>query len=186
MKSQRYTTWELVAIVILGVVTGALNGIFSTLWDALFAMGGSYLANIIFGIFYLGPMLAAYLVRKPGAALICGVIQGLVEVVAGTPFGFIAVGWTVLQALGIEVGFLIFRYKQWNWGVVALAAFLAGPFNYPLTFFVFSLAKTPLFSLPAYVFGWLTGIVLAGFLGKLIGEGVARTGATTGLGISQA
>jgi energy-coupling factor transport system substrate-specific component len=185
MKLPKYTTWDLVAIVVIGVGTGALNGLFSAVWSALFTMGGPYLANIIFGIFYLGPLLAIYLVRKPGAALVCGIIQGLVEMVAGTPFGVAALGWTTLQALGIEAGFAAFGYRQWGWGPLALASFLAGPLNYLLTFFVFGLGSQPLWGLPPYIFGWLTGIVLAGVLGKLIGDALKKTGVTSGLAISQ-
>ena len=177
---KRFTTWDLVVIVIVGVVTGAINGLFSSAWGALFATGGPYLANTIGWVFWIGVLLAAFIVRKPGAALITGVIQGLVEMVAGTPFGLTALGWTTLQGLGVEVGFLIFRYRRWDWVSLGLASFLAGPFNFPLTFVTFDLGSAPLFGLPPFIFEWILAFFLGAGVTMLLAGGLNRTGALRG------
>jgi energy-coupling factor transport system substrate-specific component len=181
----RFTTWDLVTIVLVTVVSGVLSGTFSALWAAMFAAGGTYFANIVLGIFYIGPLIAGYLVRKPGAATLGGLIQGVVSLVAGTPFGFMVVVWSTTQGFGIDLAYALFRYRKWGWLTVSVAAFLAFPVTFPWNFWYFGLAEAPWWGIPPYFYGAILAIPLAGWLGKAISDAVARTGVLRGLAIGQ-
>ena len=82
----RYTTVDIVVIAVLGVVFGILNSPMGVIYQAFQAAFGPIGANI-WGVFDISQVLAIYIVRKPGAAFINMMINGLVQMLSGNPAG---------------------------------------------------------------------------------------------------
>jgi energy-coupling factor transport system substrate-specific component len=109
-------------------------------------------------------VLAACLVRKPGAATIAMTINGLMQFYID---GFIGPHHLVygLTGLGADVGFAIFRYRRFD----ALASMLAGImcqlFWIPITYTYHAVfGRFPL--------AWFPGDLVARMVGGALGDGL--------------
>lgn len=80
-------------------------------------MGGE---GAVWGILTLAPVVAMLLVRKMGAGLITALVYGTIQAVAkADPTSLF---YALLEGVGIELVFALFRYRRFD----ALSAFLAG------------------------------------------------------------
>ena len=116
MKTKKQ--WELkdvILMAILGVVFSAVYlAVFQgglVLSTALTPLGLSNFAfELIYGVWFMAATLAAYLIRKPGVALITEVLAAAVELLMGNAGGLTVVLTGVIQGLGAELAFALFRY----------------------------------------------------------------------------
>jgi len=184
MRLRSFTTWDLVVIVLLGVVFGVLNAQFSALWVAMSGIGGRMFANIIFGVFYVSNVLAILIVRKPGSSLLNGIILGVIQVLAGSPLGIYVLALTTAQGLGIDVGFALFRYKRWDWVATAVAAFMVAPFHYVVSGIYNRFWELPYWNIPVALLGYIEGVFVAGIGAYLIARALAATGVLNGFPIA--
>jgi energy-coupling factor transport system substrate-specific component len=181
----RYTTVELVFIAIVGVVFGIVNNLLGMVHSSINAFNP--LLASAFCPFGIMSLLAAYVVRKPGAALLAGIINGLVQFLAGNPAGLWALGMGVAHGIGVEIGFAIFGYRNWDW----LACFVAGLLDGLVSMIVIVLAFGYLTFMPlnevivSVVIATIAAGVEVGLLGKVLGELLYRTGALQGFLIAK-
>ena len=177
--------WELkdaIMMAILGVV-------FSAVYMAVF-QGGLALSTaltpaglapfgfeIIYGVWFMAATLAAYIIRKPGVALVTEVLASAIELLMGNSGGLTVVLTGVIQGLGAEIIFAAFRYKKWNLGVMCLAGILSATliFCYELYYLNYiTLAPSLLISQLAVRF--VSAAVFSGIICKLAGDALAKTG----------
>lgn len=172
----RYTTVELVFIAIVGVVFGVVNNLLGIVYTAINAINP--MLALLFAPFGIVALLAGYVVRKPGAALLAGIINGLVQFLAGNPAGLWALGFGVAHGVGTEIVFAAFRYRNYNWLACFLAGFLDGVCNMVLVVIAFGmLTFMPMGQvLLSVVIASVTSGVEAGLLGKVVSELLYRTG----------
>src|SRR5699024_5898555 len=83
---------EIVMLSIISVVAGVLYMFFvlfaSTLRNILTPIGlAPFSFEFVFGLWFIGSVVAMYIIRKPGAALFTGIISAGVEILAGGPGG---------------------------------------------------------------------------------------------------
>ncbi|MFP5416910.1 MAG: ECF transporter S component [Actinomycetes bacterium] len=170
---------EILAIVVLGVVFGFLYYALVQAWGALaIAMGplGDLAQNVLIGGWFLVAPLALFIVRRPGAGLVAGVLASVIEVVfLGSPVGPVLLVSAAIQGLGSELAFAATRYRRYG-----LPVFLASGLTTALFSFAYATIR----------FGWLgqelfwirlvlhlsSGLVLCGVLGWFIARGLASTG----------
>jgi energy-coupling factor transport system substrate-specific component len=184
-KSASFTTVELVFIAIVGVVFGLLNNLFGIVYTAINAFN-PWLA-LLFTPFGIVTLLAAYVVRKPGAALLAGIINGLVQFLAGNPAGLWSLVFGLAHGLGTELVFFLFRYKNYSWVACFFASFVDGLFNMIAVIFAFGMISfTPMNQIfIMIVLASVSSGVEAGFLGKIIGDLLNQTGLLKGFLISK-
>src|SRR5260370_15234859 len=113
---------EMRVIGVVGAVGGVVNAYATGAW-AKFIEGaagpfGAALDNPFY-IFWV--IIAVLLIPKPGVAVVTSMLAGIIEVVAGSEDGSIVLVFTLLQRVGIEISFLIFKYRA-----VMSAALLGG------------------------------------------------------------
>ena len=175
-------TWRVVDIVVAAVVSVACGVIF-WLWDQgytgiqVVTAAFAPLSGLYSGGWLLAGVLGGLIIRKPGAALFCELVAAVVEALLGSQFGVTVLLSGLVQGLGAEVGFAIFRYRRWNLGVALLAGALSGlalGVSEVIQFFVdwefgWQVAYT--------VFAVVSGIVIAGLLSWLAVKALAKTGA---------
>ncbi|WP_322907042.1 ECF transporter S component [Paenibacillus sp. SGZ-1009] len=173
-------TWnmkEVVLAVILSVACGVVYLGWSTLWIPISALVGPVGAGFMFGIWVIASPIVAYIIRKPGAALIAEVAAAAVEMLTGSHFGLSALLIGIFQGLGAELAFAIFGYRRFNVWTLMLSGALAAVGS-----MIYSVIANGMGYYTLTMF-WLTlgiqvvsGIVLGGLLAQIVVEALARTG----------
>jgi energy-coupling factor transport system substrate-specific component len=175
-------SWRVVDIVVASVLAVAVGVIFWA-WSAGYAgiavLTAAFppLAGLYGGGWLIAGVLGGLVIRKPGAALYCELLAAIVESLLGTHFGLTVLLSGLVQGLGAELGFALFRYRRFTLAVALIAGALAGVgmglndnVNYNA---VWDGGWKTLYLL----FGALSGAVIAGLLSWLAVRGLARTGA---------
>ena len=120
---------DLVTTAILGVALGvAFWG-----WDLLLYPAVSALLNTAFpplasltlGVWVLPAVVGGFVVRRPGAALLCEIVAATVEALLGNQWGLNVMISGALQALGVEIILAVFLWKGFRLGVAVLAGALS-------------------------------------------------------------
>ena len=133
--------------------------------------GGWLIAGVIGGL----------VIRKPGAALYCELVAAVVESLLGTHFGFTVLLSGLVQGLGAEAIFAVFRYRRFTLPVALLSGALAGVAMGLNDSLVYNVAWELQWKLVYIVLGAVSGAVIAGLLSWLAVRGLARTGALANL-----
>jgi energy-coupling factor transport system substrate-specific component len=176
---QRVSTRILLSCAAIGVGGGLVAGASGYL-AAAFAVFGPLFYGITVGSHFLPSVIALALLRRPGTALLAGVLAGLVGA-AFAPWWldrFLLTG--VLVGALIELPFLLTRYRRWDaWLfyasgafsglVIAVAVFIAlGAEHYAWWAWAVAL---PLWVISPVLFTWIGRLIAA----RLARAGVART-----------
>jgi energy-coupling factor transport system substrate-specific component len=135
------------------------------------------LGHIVGGLYVVAGVLVGYVLRRPGAAFLGEMIAALVEWPLA-PYGPIILFLGLLQALGVEAVFAGFRYRNYSLPVLILAgavgalAVLFGRFYVAFGYGALAPQEQAI-RIVATIVG---GAVLGGLLGKLLGDGLVKTG----------
>ncbi|MGO2361318.1 MAG: ECF transporter S component, partial [Brachybacterium tyrofermentans] len=137
--------------------------------------------GLLAGIWFLPGILAALLVRKPGAALFAGLLAAVLSMLLGSPWGWGTAISGLMQGGGVELAFLLTRYRRFTLPVAILGGLLAAVLEwgwekviyYPEMSWPFSLAM-----LGAFL---VSGALLCGVLGWAASRALAATGAVDSL-----
>lgn len=182
MKAKHWELRDVILMAILGVV-------FSAVYLAVFQGGlalstvlapaglGNFGFEIIYGVWFMAATLAAYIIQKPGVALITEVLASAVELLMGNSGGITVVLTGLIQGAGAELVFAAFRYRKWDLASLSLAAIASAVFIfcyelYYLNYYLLS---------PGLLIGQLavrfaSAFVFSGVICKLAGDGLAKTG----------
>lgn len=173
-------TWkmkEVVLTVILAVACGVIYLGWSTLWIPISALVGPVGAGFMFGIWIIASPIVAYIIRKPGAALIAEVAAAAVELLTGSHFGLSALLIGVFQGIGAEIAFALFGYKRYNLMTLMLSGALAAVggvlYNLVANGFGYYTLQVLMTTLVIQV---ISGMILGGWLAKIIVEALCKTG----------
>lgn len=130
------TVFELTFITILGVTIGAIfwtwTFVTSFISPFLEVFGLSY---IFISLWMLSAVFPAYIVRKPGVALLSSLIAAFIEGLL-SKWGIMALAWGGVQGLFAEIGFALFLYRRWDYKSLTLSIFLASYSGYFMDFFL--------------------------------------------------
>src|SRR3954463_14992783 len=154
--------WRTVDIVVAAVL-GVAFGVVFWAWNLVAALAVPPVSGLLNGVYLMPGVVAALLVRKPGAAVFASTLAAAVSLLLGSPYGLIIVGYGLVQGIGGELGFLLTRYRHFGWGTAVLAGVTAGLstsildnslYYSELSFFGFKVPYT--------LFTVLSSVVLAG------------------------
>lgn len=183
-QTTKWTLRELVVAAAIGVVFGFLYLAWVQFWLVLRGLIGPLSMDIVFGFWFAGSTVAAYVIRKPWAAFGVAMAAVVTEILAGSPSGAILLLTGLVQGLGSEVPFLVTRWKRYSLPVLLASGACASLFSYVYTWFRFSYwTLAPGLLVAMFVLRVSSGILLGGLLGKVLAEAVKRTGVFRGLGI---
>ena len=177
-ERRSWRTQDVVLVAVLAVVFGFLYMQWLPLWVAARAFGAQVGQEALFGFWLTGGVLAAYIVRRPGAALVGEFLAAFAEVLFGAVAGTPLLITGIMQGLGAEVVFGARRWRDFSLVTVvaggAVTALVALPWNwYRLGYF--ELDAGYLIVLALVRIG--SGALLGGLLPKLLGDALADTGA---------
>lgn len=182
----RWRTVDVVVAAALAVPLGILWWAYGTLWfsaSVALPVFGAFLD----GFYVITGVLVAYVIRRPGAALVGELISALVEM-AITPWGFVVLQLGFYQGLGAEAVFLATRYRHFGWPVLLLAGMVGSAVMFVgYTVPVGSFAELDDSIKVAWVVSKLVGgAILGGALARPIAEALARTGVLDNFPIGRA
>ncbi|MEC1290220.1 ECF transporter S component [Bacillus mojavensis] len=182
-------SWKVKEIVIMSVISivfAIVYLVFTHFGNVLAGMFGPIAYEPIYGIWFIVSVIAAYIIRKPGAALVSEVIAALVECLLGNPSGPMVIVIGVVQGLGAEAVFLATRWKAYSLPVLILAGMGSSVASFIYDLFVSGYAAySPGYLLIMLVIRLVSGAVLAGLLGKGVSDSLAYTGVLNGMALGK-
>jgi energy-coupling factor transport system permease protein len=187
VHSQPWTQREIVIIAAIGVVFGMLYLAWVQLWLLIQALTGPLALEVLFGFWFIASIVAAYIIRKPGVAFAAEVIAAIAEVLTGNPSGVILLLTGVIQGAGAEAAFAVTRWRNYSVPVLLAAGASAALFS-----FVYNWVRFSYWELNAgllitmFILRVLSGMILGGWLGKVVADGLYNTGVLQGLAIERA
>ena len=176
----RWRTLDIVTAAVLGVALGVAFWGWDFAYDALLPLFVvlAPLQGLINGFRFLGGVVGALVVRRPGAALFVELLAAFTEMVLGNSWGVTTMLSGLLQGLGVEIVMALFFYRRFGAPTAVVAGALAG---------IAEVAGYEWWSwLVGYSWGWkfaylgataVSGAVLAGLLGWLLVRALAARGA---------
>lgn len=183
-KKKGLTTIDIVLMAILAIANGVALFYVAILNQILTAIGGPILTSVTLGLYAISGVLAAYIIRKPGVAFFTLTLTGVVQVLSGNPNGLIVMTAGVLEGIGAELGYAIYRYKRWDWVSTSLSGILAVPGFFIVATFWFGYYKWGIWILLiAFIVRCLSGMILSGWVSKILGDLLVKTNILKGFNI---
>jgi energy-coupling factor transport system substrate-specific component len=184
--ARRWRTRDFIVAAALAVPLGI---VWATGWGLLFRTARGALPELglfLAGFYMVGGVLVAYIIRRPGAALLGEILAALFEM----PFltsGFVVLWIAFLQSIGVEALFVATRYRRFDLPILLVAGALGalGLFaaNYvSQAWFLLS----PVLQLVRLVVMLAGGALFSGVAGKLIGDALLQTGVLDNFPIAEA
>ncbi len=185
MNGKKELGWKLQEIILIAmicIVFGVvyLAGVYlaAFLSTLLTPLGLAPLANeLVFGVWFMASTLAAYILQKPGVAIVAEVLAALIEVLLGNMYGPMVIVAGIIQGAGGEIVFAAGHYKRFDRKMVYLASV-----GCCITSFLWSFIRSGYgkLSVPLLVVMFLirmiSSLIFSGVISKSIGDGLARTG----------
>ena len=174
--------WRVVDIVVAAVI-GVTGGVLYWGWTfpaAGFAAVLPGVQSLGYGLWLLAGVLAALVIRKPGAALFAELVAAVVEALIGNQWGGpVTILYGVVEGLGAELIFALFLYTSWRVWTAMLAGGLAGIGGGILDLVLYTPAHgvTAAYITTYLVCFAVSGAILAGVVGWLIVRALVPTGA---------
>lgn len=177
--------WQLKDVVLMSV----LGIVFAVIYLAVFYFGLSLQTvltpfglapfgfEVIYGVWFMAATIAAFIIRKPGAAVITEVLAGLIELLMGNAGGAVVLLTAFIQGAGVELGFALFRYRRFDLLSMSISGIIGALF-----IFIFELYYLQYYLLaPALLLGqlvirFISAFVFAGLISKITCDGLAKTG----------
>ncbi|MNK27880.1 putative HMP/thiamine permease protein YkoE [compost metagenome] len=172
-----FSTMEIVLMAMLATANAVMTTYISPINQALNTMGGPIATSSITGIYMIYGLLAYYIIRKPGTAVITYGIGGVVQAFMGTAYGiascFVAAACYMVIA---ELIFAAVRYRKWNLTVLMITGGAMVPiwFFFAANMFHYTKWGTSILLIALGV-RILSGILLCGLLTQVLGAALSRT-----------
>jgi energy-coupling factor transport system substrate-specific component len=185
--SHAWTQREILIVAVLGAVFGVLYLGWVQVWLVAQAVFGPVTMDVVMGFWFIVSIIAAAIIRKPGAALASEMLAAGIQILLGSPAGLILLLTGFVQGAGAEAVFAATRWKRYTLPVLIAAGVGAAVFSFIYTWIRFNYgALAPGLLVVMFTLRCLSGALLAGVLGHLIVEALYKTGVLSGLGIDQA
>jgi energy-coupling factor transport system permease protein len=155
-------------------------------WLITQAIFGPVTMDVVMGFWFIVSIIAAAIIRKPGAALLSEVLAAVVQVLLGSPAGLLLIVTGLVQGAGAEAVFAATRWKNYRLPVLMAAGVGAAVASFIYTWIRFDYgALAPGLLIAMFVLRCLSGALLGGLLGHWVTQALYRTGVLSGLGIDR-
>jgi len=181
-----WATREVLLVAVLAVVFAFLYIQWVPVWSAAQVFGGQVGQEAVFGFWMAAGVLSAYIVRRPGAALVGETLAALAEILVGAPAGIPLLVTGIMQGLGAEIVFAARGYRDWRLSVLLVAGMVAAVVALPWNWFRLGYFElNPGYLVVLFVVRIVSGAVWAGLVPKVIGDLLAATGVLSGYAIGR-
>jgi len=185
MKMKEKYVWKLKDIIMVGFLSIVFAVIYlaavylaSFISTLLTPLGLAPLANeFIFGVWFMASTMAAYIMQKPGTALVSEILAALLEVLMGNMYGPIVLVSGAIQGLGAEGVFAAFRYKKFDRLSMCLAAAGCCVTSFIWGFFRSGfLLLSPRLLIVMFCIRLISSVLFSGIICLTVGDKLAKTG----------
>jgi len=184
LTTRGWTLREILIVAVLGAVFGVLYLAWVQVWLIAQAIFGAVTMDVVMGFWFIVSIIAAAIIRKPGAALLSEVLAALVQVLLGSPAGLLLLVTGLVQGAGAEAVFAVTRWKSYRLPVLMLAGVGAAIASFIYTWVRFDYgALAPGLLVTMFALRCLSGAILGGLAGHLVVEALYKTGVLSGLKI---
>ncbi len=180
--NKTFAHWRTVDLIVAAVLAVA-SGVIFVAWNSLYvplSIGLSGLTPgfvaILDGVWLIGGLLVALVVRRPGAAVLGEVIASTVSAIIGNQWGFTVLILGVAQGLAMEYGFRLMRRTKVDFFVVAVAGAMGGLVQGLLEFVYWYPANGPVFAVVYVTSAIASGAILGAGLSVLLVRALSKTG----------
>ena len=181
--------WKMREIVVMSVISVVFAVIYLVSTHASNIAAGffgrmSY--EPIYGIWFIVSVIAAYIIQKPGAALVSEIIAAFVECLLGNPSGPMVILIGIAQGICAEAVFLATRWRVYTLPVLLLSGMGSSVTSFIYDLFVsgYSVLNPGLLAVMLLI-RLVSGALLAGLLGKAISDALAYTGVLNGMALGK-
>lgn len=182
-----WNTREIVVMAAISVVFGFLYLAWVPVWGVVAGVLGPIGLDVVFGFWFSVSIVAAYVIRKPGAAFTSEMIAAITEILAGSPSGARLLLTGAVQGAGAEAIFAATGWRSYRLVTLLASGASAALFSFVYNYFTFGYSRFALGLLGAmFLVRLLSGAILAGLLGKGVAEALARTGVLSSFAIGRA
>lgn len=175
MNGNVITMKEVILTVVIAIICGVLYTLWGPVYDLIGVLTAGFVKQLVYGVWFIASIIAAYIIRKPGVALFAGIAAASGEVLMGLGLGALISG--IAQSIGPELVLLVTRYKRWNLGILMLMslAACAGSLIIDYTFWGYG-EKTTFVQVMSIIFRSIGSLFVCGWFGKVIADAIAKTG----------
>jgi energy-coupling factor transport system substrate-specific component len=179
-----WTLREILIVTVLGAVFGVLYLAWVQVWLIAQAIFGPVTMDVVMGFWFIVSIIAAAIIRKPGAALVSELLAAATQILLGSPAGLLLLLTGLIQGAGAEAVFAATRWRNYRLPVLIAAGIGASIFSFVYTWIRFDYgALAPGLLITMFLLRCLSGALLGGLLGHVIVEALYRTGVLSGLAI---
>lgn len=175
----RFRTVDLLVTVLIGAAFGVAFLGYGQLYTLIGPLTAAFkpAEGLLAGIWFLPAILAALIVRKPGAALLAEMVAAVLSMLLGSQWGWGTAVSGLMQGGGVELAFLLTRYRHFTLPVAVLGGLLSAVLEWGWEKFAYYQEMSWAFSF-AMLGGFLiSGALLCGVLGWAASRALAATGA---------
>ena len=184
--SWSWTLREILIVAVLGAAFGVLYLAWVQIWLITQAIFGPVTMDVVMGFWFIVSIIAAKIIRKPGAALLSELLTAVVQILLGSPAGLLLLVTGLVQGAGAEAVFAATRWRNYRLPVLIAAGIGAAVFSFVYTWIRFDYgALAPGLLVAMFVLRCLSGALLGGLAGHLIAEALYRTGVLSGLAMDR-
>ncbi|GAA0432031.1 ECF transporter S component [Lentibacillus halophilus] len=176
MTKHTLTIKEVMLIVIIAILFGVVYKIWGPVYTFANAIA-PFLGQIVYPMWFVAGVVAAYIIRKPGVAFLAEFLAASGELLTGSQFGLSMLFTGAMQALGAEIIFLLFRYRRWDFLVLAIASISASLGSIFSSYLISGLgANTGFIQVMTISVRIASSIVVCGAFSKWIADKLVATG----------
>ncbi len=174
-----WKTRDAVLVANLALAFGLLFLGWAMVWDLVKPLNAILpgIQDLSYGFWFLAGLVAPYIIRKPGAAVVAETIAALAEWLAGSQWGFTLLISGLIQGGMAEIVFAAYGYQRYELDTLMLAGAASGVGSLVVDYFFWYSDKTPLVLTIMLIARLISGAVLGGWLAKVISDGLVRSGA---------
>ena len=175
----RWRTVDLIVAAVLAVASGVIFVAWNTVYTPLSLVLGGFTPGFVAlldGVWLIGGLLVALVIRRPGAAVLGEVIASSVSAIIGNQWGFTVLILGLAQGLAMELGFRLVRRGKVDFLVVAVAGALGGLVQGVLEWVYWYPGTGPDFATIYVVSAIVSGAILGAGLSVLLVRALTITG----------
>lgn len=179
----RFRTIDLLVTVLIGAAFGVAFLGYGQLYTLIGPLTAAFkpAEGLLAGIWLLPGLLAALIVRKPGAALLAALIAAVLEMLLGGQWGWGTAVSGVLQGGGVELAFLLTRYRRFTLPLAMLGGVLSAALEWVWERFAYYPEMSWPFAIAMLGCFVVSGALLCGVLGWAAARSLVATGAVDSL-----
>ncbi len=180
----KWTTRDLLVTAVISIVFAILLAGTMYLFLMFIMPLGILVGSVFNGIWFIPPILIAYILRRPGAALLGQAMISIISV-PFSPAGWVILIGVLIVGFPIELVFLTTRYRNYHLYLLMIAGIAAGLLGTALNWIPAGLNLLSIEIQIATVVITIVSGSVGGWLAKLLADAIAKTGVLSSYAVGQ-